>query len=69
MKILLFLSAIISGAIGLLIFVNAQGGIHEATGAAILVISAVSFGSAGIVEALNRIENKLDLMKPPPQPE
>jgi len=41
MKILLFLSAIISGAIGLLIFVNAQGGIHEATGAAILVISAV----------------------------
>jgi len=66
MKILLFLSALLFGAVGVFLFVVAVGGIHQATAASFLVASAVSFAGAGIVEALNRIEKKIDARPPAP---
>lgn len=66
MKILLFLSALLFGAIGVFLFAISVGGIHQATAASFLVASAVSFVGAGIVDALNRIEKKLDGIQPGP---
>lgn len=64
MKILLFISALVFCAIGLFFFAAAVGSIHQATAASFLVASAVSFAGAGIVEAINRVEKKLDARPP-----
>jgi hypothetical protein len=60
MKIILFVSAAISGLFGLFLLLIARGGIHEATAATFFVVSAVSFAGAGIIGAINHVEKKLD---------
>lgn len=60
MKIVLFISAAVSGLFGLLLLLIAKGGIHEATAATFFVVSAVSFSGAGIINAINRVEKKLN---------
>ena len=59
MKVLLFISALISFVFATLLLLIARGGIHEATSAGFYTVSAVSFAGAAIVESLQRIERLL----------
>jgi hypothetical protein len=54
MMVVLFLAAILSAVVGLVIFGTAKGAVHEAIGGIFWIIAAVFFIGAAIVDALQR---------------
>lgn len=59
MKILLFLSSILSFLIGILAFAGARGAIHETIAVSFFIISAVSFTGAGIIDSIECIGREI----------
>lgn len=67
MAILLFMLALLAALFGFMSFTSVQSAIHETVTFLILLIAAVLFSAAAIVNAIDRIEKRLDKgdAKPP----
>lgn len=60
MKIILFILAALSFMSGLITSLGAQTVFQQITGGISFIISAILFSGAGIVDAVNQLERKLE---------
>ncbi len=60
MRILLFISAVLTLLCGIAILFSAKSAIHEIEGFMLFIISAVCMAGAGIVEAVNRLRAEVE---------
>ncbi len=58
MRILLFVTAVLTLLFGLGVFASAKSAIHEIEAFVLFLISAVCMSGAGIVEAVNRLREE-----------
>ena len=59
MRILLFLMSVVAALVGFGLFASAKSAMHETTATAFLIVAAVLFIGAGIIDTLLAIERRL----------